>query len=268
MADQCSMVAKAIRAGHMLREMKEQVDAVAPKTWLKWCDDNIRIKRSQIRNYMLAAERESLLPDYQSSGNPGGLAGFLAFTAPPSGEPGQFDPVDLLPEEFWLLNQVFTPCAPHIGDPVFYFDARAGWDDFLLIVGAELNPAAGKASGASGDQRGVWLYTLAGSRRKPIKVLGTSLGEVFLPEGSWGDYHRRGVFTPVSSAADPRAGTKEYDSARVPDADICACMAIACSHAGSLEAAVRAGEQSPQSIAWQETRELIVSMARKAGVAE
>ena len=160
LVDQHSMVAKAIRAGHMLRQMKEQVDATAPQTWLKWCDENIRIKRSQIRNYMLAAEREALLPDYQSTGNPGGLAGFLAFTAPPSAEPGPFDPVDLLPEQFWLLNQAFPPRAPHIGDHVFYFDALEGWDDFFLIVGAELNHAAGGRRGASGDPRGVWLLSL------------------------------------------------------------------------------------------------------------
>jgi len=79
---QGTMVEKAVSAGEKLTALKEQIDASAPGTWMKWADANINIARASRNRYMQAALKKHLLEDYSRVSN-GSLNGFLRFTGEP-----------------------------------------------------------------------------------------------------------------------------------------------------------------------------------------
>jgi len=108
-----SMLQKAIAAGHILIELRSETPH---GQWMPFCTEHIRIKRTQIANYMKAAANESRLPEYQSKlppgGNSEGLKGFLRFLSEPAHrpEPECYAPPQLSPSE----EQSSTPEADEI----------------------------------------------------------------------------------------------------------------------------------------------------------
>ena len=76
-----SMVDRAIASGRHLIEIKE----ILPRgEFMRFCKEHVKVKRSQVQNYMNAASSADQLPNYHSSGNSEkGLIGFLEFISPP-----------------------------------------------------------------------------------------------------------------------------------------------------------------------------------------
>lgn len=247
--DQASMVEKAIQAGHLLIAMKEQVPH---GQWMQWCDDNIHIGRSQIGNYMTAARREALLPDYQSSGNTGGLSGFLEYTAPEkkTDKPGG-TVEDWLPKGWKGFNQALPEGIPRIGDLVQYFDHAKGRDtkDLYVIINISIDP--------NQQGRGMYKPTLRRANgAKDIQANALDIWPIWFPENAWSG-GARGIWfeTPPDAMSD--AEWEEKKAGYMTE------LVMGFVHIDALWDAVDGGEENPQAAAWEVTKEFTDHMSKR-----